>query len=177
MSRHAATFYELLGVGRDAAPEAIRLAWRRRAQKFHPDKYRGNADPGAVMAQINKAYEVLSDAQQRAAYDRDIDAAAPGARVRPVAPLDIGGWPWYLLFGTLCVILLATGFLALKTTAPRRAIYTPGPAGAALPQAQPVNAVATPEIRPWSEPAPRAVPLPDDPVSRLVRDGVVSAKP
>lgn len=174
MTSRAATFYELLGVGRRASPDDIRSAYRRRAQKFHPDKYRGRGDAAALMTQINRAYEVLSDPQQRSAYDQDIAAAAPGARVPPAAPLAIGGWPWYLMAGTICVCLLAIGWVALSALAPKRAVFTPVPAAAAPAQAQPVNAVAAPAIQPWTPPPPRTVPLPDDPVSRLVREGVVN---
>lgn len=177
MTRRAATFYELLGVGRQATPDDIRKGYRRRAQKFHPDKYRGRRDAAAIMAQINRAYEVLSDASRRAAYDGDMDALVQGSRVVPVVPLGIGGWPWYVLCATLCTILLALGFIALRTLAPQRATYIPGPAAAAAPQAQPVNAAPAPEIKPWQEPAPRAVPLPADPVARLVRDGVLTRAP
>ncbi|MGE0332437.1 MAG: J domain-containing protein [Ramlibacter sp.] len=177
MTRRAATFYELLGVSREATPDDIRTGYRRRAQKFHPDKYRGRGDAAAIMAQINRAYEVLSDAGRRAAYDSDMDASAQGSRVVPVVPLGIGGWPWYVLSATLCMILLAIGWLALRTLAPQRVTYVSGPAAAATPQAQPANAVAAPEVKPWQEPAARAVPLADDPVSRLVRDGVLAPAP
>lgn len=174
MTRRAATFYDLLGVGREATADDIRTGYRRRAQKFHPDKYRGKGDAAAIMAQINRAYEVLSDASRRTAYDSDMDAAVQGSRVVPIAPLGIGGWPWYVLCATLCVILLALGFIALRTLAPQRATYVPGPAAAATPPVEPVNAAAAPEIRPWQAPGARAVPPPDDPVSRLVRDGVLA---
>ena len=63
------TYYEILGVPADASLNAIRDAYRQKAREFHPDL---NPDPDAVerMQEINEAYEVLRDKEQRAAYDR-----------------------------------------------------------------------------------------------------------
>ncbi len=62
-------YYEVLGVCRDATDEEIRSAFRRLAFKYHPDH---NHDDGAgeKFKEINEAYEVLSDANKRAAYNR-----------------------------------------------------------------------------------------------------------
>lgn len=73
--------YDTLHVDRRASPQRVRMAYRRMAQKFHPDKYRGKGDAAGVMAQINHAYAVLSDPSQRAAYDELLDAEVP--RWRP----------------------------------------------------------------------------------------------
>lgn len=59
--------YEALGVDRDAAPEEIKAAFRRGAQRVHPDKEGGSAEK---FYPIRKAYEVLSDRERRARYDR-----------------------------------------------------------------------------------------------------------
>jgi len=60
-------YYEILGVPRDATPEQIKEAFRRLAQKYHPDKPGGDAEK---FKEINEAYQVLSDPQKRAQYDR-----------------------------------------------------------------------------------------------------------
>jgi curved DNA-binding protein len=80
-------FYHLLGVGRSASQEEIQRAYRTLARRYHPDI---NKDPGAEerFKQIAEAYEVLSDPDKRARYDRfgadwrrvpdDVDPAAAG---------------------------------------------------------------------------------------------------
>ena len=62
-------YYQILGVPSDASFEDIRAAFRERARDHHPDR---NPSPDAVdrMQEVNEAYEVLRDEQQRAAYDR-----------------------------------------------------------------------------------------------------------
>lgn len=76
-------YYETLGVARNASEADIKKAYRRLAMKHHPDR---NPDKGAEaqFKEINAAYEILSDAQKRAAYDQfghagvDPSAAAAG---------------------------------------------------------------------------------------------------
>ncbi|HET7193629.1 MAG TPA: DnaJ domain-containing protein, partial [Nocardioides sp.] len=61
--------YDLLGVSRDADAETIKKAYRRMARRLHPDV---NPDPETQeqFKEVSRAYEVLSDPQKRAAYDR-----------------------------------------------------------------------------------------------------------
>ena len=63
------TYYDVLQVERDAPPERVRAAYRKLAQKYHPDKMPGNANAVRAMAAINAAYEVLSDTHRRAEHD------------------------------------------------------------------------------------------------------------
>jgi molecular chaperone DnaJ len=62
-------YYQVLGVPRNASQEDVRAKFRRLALEYHPDR---NKDPGAQekFKEINSAYQVLSDSQKRAQYDR-----------------------------------------------------------------------------------------------------------
>ena len=74
----AETFYEVLGVPRDAKPEAIRGAYRKLARKHHPDVNPGDAKAEERFKKIATAYEVLSDDKRRAAYDEFGDESLQG---------------------------------------------------------------------------------------------------
>lgn len=73
-----ADFYDLLGVPRSAGPEDLKKAYRRKARQLHPD---ANPDPVAAeqFKEVARAYEVLSDPEQRARYDRFGEAGVGGA--------------------------------------------------------------------------------------------------
>ncbi len=63
-------FYEVLGVNRDASEEDIKKAYRKLAMKYHPDRNPDNAKAEAQFKEAKEAYEILSDSDKRAAYDR-----------------------------------------------------------------------------------------------------------
>ena len=122
-----ATYYDILRVNRRAAPEGVRTAYRRLAQKYHPDKLPGNADAERVMAMLNEAYTVLSDPDRRASYDRriaDARAYALRARQRGMTPIDTptDAWPWYLLFATMAFAFAAIGTVLYKSFVPAVAV-------------------------------------------------------
>ncbi|PZP28862.1 MAG: cytochrome C biogenesis protein [Roseateles depolymerans] len=61
-------YYDTLGVARDASADDIKLAYRKLARKFHPDVSK-EPDAEARFKEVGEAYEVLKDAEKRAAYD------------------------------------------------------------------------------------------------------------
>ena len=63
-------YYELLEVERGCDEKELKSAYRRMAMQYHPDRNPGNAEAEARFKAINEAYDVLKDAQKRAAYDR-----------------------------------------------------------------------------------------------------------
>jgi len=69
MATQQQDFYDVLGVARTASPEEIKKAFRKLAMQYHPDR---NRETGAEarFKEINEAFEVLSDPEKRAAYDR-----------------------------------------------------------------------------------------------------------
>jgi molecular chaperone DnaJ len=62
-------FYEVLGVGRNASDDEIRKAYRKLARKYHPDVNK-DTDAEQKFKEVKEAYEVLSDPQKKANYDR-----------------------------------------------------------------------------------------------------------
>jgi molecular chaperone DnaJ len=74
-----ADYYDVLGVARDADESTIKRAYRQLARKYHPDVASDKHSAESHFKEINEAYEVLSDAQKRANYDRFGHAGVNGA--------------------------------------------------------------------------------------------------
>jgi molecular chaperone DnaJ len=71
-------YYEVLGVAKVATDAELKAAFRKLAMKYHPDRNPGDTDAEVKFKEVNEAYQVLSDAQKRAAYDRFGHAAFSG---------------------------------------------------------------------------------------------------
>src|SRR5579863_5981551 len=65
-----ADYYEVLGVSRDADDQELKSAYRKLALKYHPDRNPGDHTAEEKFKEASEAYQVLCDADKRAAYDR-----------------------------------------------------------------------------------------------------------
>ncbi|PJF27958.1 MAG: molecular chaperone DnaJ [Phototrophicales bacterium] len=81
----AKDYYQTLGVRRDASDAEIKKAFRRLAKQHHPDANRNDPNAEARFKELNEAYEVLSDKEKRAMYDR----------FGTVNPQEVGGYSTY----------------------------------------------------------------------------------
>lgn len=86
-------YYEVLGVDRSASDKDIKNAYRRMAMKYHPDRNPGDKAAEESFKEINEAFEILSDSQKKATYDRyghaGVDPNMGGGVVLPVGMLAI----------------------------------------------------------------------------------------
>jgi molecular chaperone DnaJ len=85
--------YEILGVDRSATQDEIKSAFRKLATQHHPDKNQGDDTASQRFKEINAAYQILSDPQKRAAFDRYGAAAFGGGGVAPAGG-PFGGMPF-----------------------------------------------------------------------------------
>jgi curved DNA-binding protein CbpA len=123
--------YAVLGVDRSAADAEIRAAYRALVARYHPDLHQGNPLEDLAsqrMAEINQAYEVLSDPARRAAFDRDGWPGGAAGRAGAGGGSDAGnratvpraGIPPALKWGLLILalpLLLRGGFGLLRGVA------------------------------------------------------------
>ncbi|HEY9058549.1 MAG TPA: molecular chaperone DnaJ [Aurantimonas sp.] len=65
-----ADYYEMLGVSRDVDEKGLKVAFRKLAMQYHPDRNPGDAEAEGKFKELGEAYEVLKDQQKRSAYDR-----------------------------------------------------------------------------------------------------------
>ena len=63
-------YYDVLGVSKGASADEIKKGFRRKPKSLHPDRNKDNPDAEAQFKEANEAYDVLRDADKKAAYDR-----------------------------------------------------------------------------------------------------------
>ena len=73
-------YYDILGASKGASAEELKKAYRTKAKELHPDRNSDNPNAEAQFKEINEAYDVLKDADKKAAYDRYGHAAFEGGR-------------------------------------------------------------------------------------------------
>jgi DnaJ-class molecular chaperone len=82
-----ADLYSQLGVKRDAGEAEIKKAYRKLAKELHPDKNKGNANASERFSKVTRAYDILTDKDKRARYDRgELDEEG-----NPRSPFGYGG--------------------------------------------------------------------------------------
>lgn len=85
-------YYEVLGISKSDSDEEIRKAFRKKAMEYHPDRNR-NADAESKFKEINEAYQVLSDPNKRAQYNRfgTAGVVSNGGFDKPFEGFDVFG--------------------------------------------------------------------------------------
>ncbi len=78
--------YAILGISPDADEEAIRMAYRMLARRYHPDM--GSGSSVEKFRQVTEAYETLSDPWRRQAYDRSLQKPRPIPRRSSTVPAE-----------------------------------------------------------------------------------------
>ena len=95
-----ADYYAELGIGRDAGEKEVRSAFRRMARQYHPDLNPGDEKAEERFKRVNEAYEVLSDNENRKAYDKygdnwqradEIESQFGGGTYRTTGSAGFGG--------------------------------------------------------------------------------------
>ena len=76
-------YYDVLGVSKSATEKELKSAFRKLAMEHHPDRNPGDEAAEKTFKEVNEAYDVLKDADKRAAYDQFGHAAGPRGRFLP----------------------------------------------------------------------------------------------
>lgn len=104
-------YYETLGVSREADLEDIKTSYRRLARQYHPDVNPDNPEAEEKFKLINEAYEVLSDPQKRAAYDRFGHSGLGGSMPPTGDPFEAVNDLFNMFFGGAAGAAATRGFV------------------------------------------------------------------
>jgi molecular chaperone DnaJ len=111
-----ADYYEVLGVSREVSDQELKSAYRKQALKFHPDRNPGNKAAEEKFKEASEAYQVLSDADKRAVYDRyghaGLNGGGGGSNGSPFA----GGVDISDIFGDLFGEMFSMGGSAARVS-------------------------------------------------------------
>ncbi|HEV2323239.1 MAG TPA: molecular chaperone DnaJ [Terracidiphilus sp.] len=116
-----ADYYEVLGVSREATEQELKSAYRKQALKYHPDRNPGDHTAEEKFKEASEAYQVLSDADKRAAYDRfghagvSAQGGFPGGPFGGGVGVDLGD-----IFGDLFGEMFNMGGAAQRTSRKQR---------------------------------------------------------
>ena len=103
-------YYEILGVSKSASADELKKAYRKLAMKYHPDKNKGDKSAEEKFKEISHAYDILSDEQKKAAYDRyGHDAFTQGGNGGGGAGAGAGGFDFSSGFADIFEDLFSGG--------------------------------------------------------------------
>lgn len=115
-------YYELLEVSPKASDAVIRAAYKSLMQRYHPDKNAGSADAAERAVLVVRAYEILSDADKRSAYDLELKRQAPRQIATHTGTRAPQGnrrfWPLALVLGAAIVFSWGTATVFKATRSP-----------------------------------------------------------
>jgi len=86
-------YYKVLGVAKNSSQADVKKAYRKLAQKYHPDAKPGDKEAEERFKEISSAYDVLGDSEKRKAYDQVREMGAAGLGGFPGGAGGGGGWP------------------------------------------------------------------------------------
>ncbi|MBU0622289.1 MAG: DnaJ domain-containing protein [Gammaproteobacteria bacterium] len=121
------SYYEVLEVDEKASPEVIKAAYKSLMQRYHPDRNPGDAEAAERCVRIAQAYAVISDADKRASYDRELNRCVASdvseARVRNILAVaarkeDEARYKWLWLLFIPFVLVIAVVFFLYGTNPP-----------------------------------------------------------
>lgn len=116
-------FYEVLGVSKDASQAEIKKAFRAQAKKYHPDMHPGDKECEEKFKEIQEAYAVLSDEENRRKYDQFGHAAFDGGAGAGAGGFDFSGMDMGDIFGDIFGDFFGGGSRRSNSNGPRQGAH------------------------------------------------------